>query len=108
MNEQVKVQIIEAGFELRTGHATISTSMYPWASPGGEEWTYIITHRLRPQIQRVAEWSKGLYTTDINGNNFPEKWIVGYGKTKDEAWIEATTYWDEYVERDALAGLQTK
>lgn len=108
MNEQAKVEIAEAGFELRTGHATISTSMYPWRSEGGREWTYVIVHKFRPHIQQVAEWSRGLYTTDTNGNNFPEKWIIGYGETVEEAWLEATTYWDEKVKRDALSGLWSK
>jgi hypothetical protein len=105
MSEQVKAQIIEAGFELRTGHQTISCADYAWQSVDGKDWTYVIVHKLRPQVQRIAEWSRGLYTTDINGNNFPEKWIVGYGTTEDEAWLEATTYWDVEVKIDALSGL---
>lgn len=103
MDELTKVKIIEAGFEVRTGHKTVSTSMHPWASPGGKEWYYLIVHNSRPAIACVAEWSQGLLAIDFNNNYFPEKWIVGFGETELEAWVEATTYWSEKVMQNALS-----
>lgn len=106
--EQIKQEILTAGFKVRHGHTTGSTNHRDWQSDNGEPWTFLIVHSSRPQIAHVSESSRGESYTDIDGHNFNENWVLGYGETEEEAWEDAIDTWKEEEYRTkALEGLNS-
>ena len=91
--EKVKVEIIEAGFELRSGHTTSATNHHGRTSENGEPYTYLIVHKKRPQIDHVSESSNNTYYTDINDNDFDADWVLGYGESEEDCWEDAIYTW---------------
>jgi hypothetical protein len=91
--ERSKQEIIDAGFEVRTGHTTGSTNHRDWQSDDGEPWTFLIVHSSRPQVKHVSESSRGESISTIDGSDFNEEWLLGHGETEEEAWEDAIENW---------------
>jgi hypothetical protein len=99
--EQVKEEIIKAGFEVRKGHSTSSTNHKHWQSDEGEPWTVLIVHNSRPEVRHVSESSTKETFSTVDKSEFQEQWLLGHGETEEEAWENAIESWNDEETRAA-------
>jgi hypothetical protein len=90
--ERIKKQLIEKGFECRSGHTTSSPADSEWVSYDGAPWTFVVVPSTYPQITHISEKDCSADILTNNGETFINN-TLGHGQTESEAWADAVDTW---------------